>query len=263
MANSREINSSILKRIIKKVFLHFGYEIKRKNNFIDRYHDYIAELTKEEYEEIDKFEKICLSSKLNLWSILQSIKYINYNKIPGDIVECGIYNGNTLSLLGKLLNKYQLDKKIWGYDTFEKGFLKDRYSDFDVDFKNKKITLENDNTTYFTVSEVISNINQHDKFDEKKYQLIKGDIIETLDDEKNIPEKISFLRMDTDIYKTTKKQLEKLYPKLSIGGILHIDDYGICPGVKKAVDEYFLNQNVWLHRVDFTCRYMIKENQKN
>ena len=123
--------------------------------------------------------------------------------------------------------------------------------------------MENDNTTYFTVSEVISNINQHDKFDEKKYQLIKGDIIETLDDEKNIPDKISFLRMDTDIYKTTKKQLEKLYPKLSIGGILHIDDYGICPGVKKAVDEYFLNQNVWLHRVDFTCRYMIKENQKN
>ena len=260
MASSKEISSNFLKKILKKAFLYFGYEVKRKNNFIDRYHDYIVELTKEESEEIEKFKEICLASKLNLWSILQSIKYISYNKIPGDIVECGIYNGNTLSLLGKLINKYNLDKKIWGYDTFEQGFLKNSISKFDVDFKNKKeVILENDNTHYFTVSEVISNINQQDAFDPNKYFLIKGDIIKTLDDKKNIPNKISFLRMDTDIYKTTKKQLEILYPKLSIGGILHIDDYGLCPGVKKAVNEYFENQNVWLHRVDLSCRYLIKE----
>ncbi len=260
MASSKEISSNFLKKILKKAFLYFGYEVKRKNNFIDRYHDYIVELTKEESEEIEKFKEICLASKLNLWSILQSIKYISYNKIPGDIVECGIYNGNTLSLLGKLINKYNLDKKIWGYDTFEQGFLKNSISKFDVDFKNKKeVILENDNTHYFTVSEVISNINQQDAFDPNKYFLIKGDIIKTLDDKKNIPNKISFLRMDTDIYKTTKKQLEILYPKLSIGGILHIDDYGLCPGVKKAVNEYFENQNVWLHRADLSCRYLIKE----
>ena len=259
MANSKEINSNFLKKILKKAFLYFGYEVKRKNNFFDRYHDYIVELTKEESEEIEKFKEICLASKLNLWSILQSIKYISYNKIPGDIVECGIYNGNTLSLLGKLINKYNLDKKIWGYDTFEQGFLKNSYSEFDIDFKNKKVALENDNTRYFTVSEVISNINQQDSFDPNKYFLIKGDIIKTLDDKKNIPNKISFLRMDTDIYATTKKQLEILYPKLSIGGILHIDDYGLSPGAKKAVNEYFENQNIWLHRVDLSCRYLIKE----
>ena len=122
--------------------------------------------------------------------------------------------------------------------------------------------MANDNTHHFTVSEVISNINQQDTFDPKKYFLIKGDIINTLDDHKNVPNKISFLRLDTDIYKTTKKQLEILYPKLSLGGILHIDDYGVAPGVKKAVDDYFQNQNVWFHRVDLTCRYMIKENKK-
>ena len=64
--------------------------------------------------------------------------------------------------------------------------------------------------------------------------------------------------MDTDIYKTTVKQLEVLYPKLSPGGILHIDDYGFCTGVRKAVDDYFNGQNIWLHRVDLTCRYLIK-----
>ena len=41
MANSKEINSNFLKKILKKSFLYFGYEVKRKNNFIDRYGDYI------------------------------------------------------------------------------------------------------------------------------------------------------------------------------------------------------------------------------
>ena len=81
----------------------------------------------------------------------------------------------------------------------------------------------------------------------------------TLKDPKNIPDKISILRLDTDLYLTTKIQLEVLYPKLVSGGILHIDDYGICPGVRTAVDEYFINKKIWLHRVDFSCRLMIKD----
>ena len=73
-----------------------------------------------------------------------------------------------------------------------------------------------------------------------------------------MPKKISFLRLDTDLYLTTKKQLEILYPRLNRGGILHIDDYGFFSGVRKAVDEYFQNKKIWLHRVDMTCRYLIK-----
>ena len=64
--------------------------------------------------------------------------------------------------------------------------------------------------------------------------------------------------MDTDLYKTTRKQLEVLYPRLSLGGVLHVDDYGMCPGVKTAVDEYFKDKKIWLHRVDMSCRYLIK-----
>ena len=66
------------------------------------------------------------------------------------------------------------------------------------------------------------------------------------------------MRLDTDLYETTKFQLEILYPKLTVGGILHIDDYGFFPGVRKAVDDYFKDQEIWLHRVDLTCRLLIK-----
>ena len=65
--------------------------------------------------------------------------------------------------------------------------------------------------------------------------------------------------LDTDLYSTTKIQLEVLYPRLVKGGVLHIDDYGFFPGVKKAVDDYFKDKNIWLHRVDLTCRIMVKK----
>ena len=81
----------------------------------------------------------------------------------------------------------------------------------------------------------------------------------TLKVEDNLPKKISFLRLDTDLYTTTKFELEILFPRLVSGGILHIDDYGQFPGVQKAVTEYFEGKNIWLHRVDFTTRLLIKE----
>ncbi len=49
-----------------------------------------------------------------------------------------------------------------------------------------------------------------------------------------------------------------LYPKLVKGGVLHIDDYGFLPGARKAVDEYFKDEKIWLHRIDLSCRLLIK-----
>jgi hypothetical protein len=57
--------------------------------------------------------------------------------------------------------------------------------------------------------------------------------------EELLPKKISVLRLDTDWYDSTLLELEILYPRLSVGGVLLIDDYGYWSGAKKAVDEYF------------------------
>ena len=260
MASSNEIkNRSLIKKVILFIFNIFGYDIKRKNNFLDRKYNYIAEINKEEKKTIEDFQKISLVSELNLWSINQSLRYIHNENIEGDVVECGVYNGSTLSYIGNIINKRNLKKKIWGYDTFS-GFVDKRYTEYDKDFKTNKLVdnKENENN-YFTLDEVKKNIKKNDKKDFDKYLFIKGDIIETLRIEENLPKRICFLRLDTDLYTTTKIQLEILYPRLEKGGILHIDDYGLCPGVRKAVDEFFLGSNIWLHRVDITCRYLIKK----
>ena len=74
----------------------------------------------------------------------------------------------------------------------------------------------------------------------------------------NLPDKIAILRLDTDFYESTKAELETLYPRLSPGGELIVDDYGEWAGARKAVDEYFSGQAVWLHYVTHTVRLMIK-----
>ena len=259
MASSKEIKlRSKFKKIILNFFNFFGYELKRKNNFLDRWGNFIAEANEQEKKDLIFFQKICLASELNLWSINQSLKYICNQKIEGDIVECGVYNGNTLSYIGKISENLNLKKKIWGYDTFS-GFIVDTYTSKDTDFKTgKKINFDQIDVS-FNLKEVKKNIIKNDSKNFDKYIFIEGDIIKTLDKEENLPQKISFLRLDTDLYKTTKKQLDILYSRLSKGGILHIDDYGLCPGVRSAVDEFFFDKHIWLHRVDISCRYLIKK----
>ena len=90
--------------------------------------------------------------------------------------------------------------------------------------------------------------------------MIQGDTKKTLNIKKNLPKKISFLRLDTDFYESTLNELKTLYPKISKNGILMIDDYGHHLGCRKAVDEYFRNKKIWLHRVDYTARLIIKKN---
>jgi O-methyltransferase len=50
--------------------------------------------------------------------------------------------------------------------------------------------------------------------------------------------------LDGDMYGSTMDSLTHLYPKLSIGGYLILDDYGDIPGCKKAVDDYRLSENI-------------------
>ena len=51
-------------------------------------------------------------------------------------------------------------------------------------------------------------------------------------------EKLAVLRLDGDLYESTMDALVPLYPKLSIGGYVIVDDYGAVVGCKKAIDEY-------------------------
>jgi hypothetical protein len=72
-------------------------------------------------------------------------------------------------------------------------------------------------------------------------ELVPGDICETLPDyvEQHPELRLSLINLDTDLYEATVTGLEVLYPRLSTGGVVLLDDYGVFPGETRAVDEYF------------------------
>jgi hypothetical protein len=74
------------------------------------------------------------------------------------------------------------------------------------------------------------------------------------------PEHLALLRLDTDWYESTRHELFTLYPRLSTGGVLIIDDYGHWDGARRAVDEYLEQQEspLLLNRIDYTGRVAIK-----
>ena len=51
-------------------------------------------------------------------------------------------------------------------------------------------------------------------------------------------DRIAFLRLDTDWHASTKHELECLYGRLVVGGVLVIDDYGRWRGSRKATDDF-------------------------
>jgi O-methyltransferase len=95
-------------------------------------------------------------------------------------------------------------------------------------------------------------------YPQERIRYVKGKVEDTLPD--CAPQRISVLRLDTDWYTSTKWELQHLYPRLAVGGILIIDDYGYWAGARKATDEYLgqLRIPILLQRVDETGRIAVK-----
>ena len=201
-----------------------------------------------------------MTTKIRMWSLLNSINYVSNNNIKGDFVECGVWKGGNLILYQLLNQKKNLNKKIYGYDTFEGMPLPSKY-DLKYDGRSalheyNKREKSDDGWCKSTLESVKVNISKASSL--KDVYLIKGKVEKTLLLNENIPQKISILRLDTDFYESTKVELEVLYPRLEKNGILIIDDYGYFKGARKAVDEYF-KKKPFLIYVDHTCRLLIKD----
>jgi O-methyltransferase len=210
----------------------------------------------------DKFIKIVkpftMTSEERIISLFESLEYIRLNNIEGDFVECGVWKGgNILGMMEYLSYHNMIDRKVWIYDTFE-GMTNPE--DDDVDFNNTKANDIIDSIRcYSPLEEVKINLSSSSLPNDRLVYVV-GDICETLDCEKNIPNKISILRLDTDWYKSTKKEMEVLYPKLINNGVLIVDDYGHWKGSKKAVDDYITDQklNLKIEKIDYTGIKIIK-----
>lgn len=256
-----------IKQRIKKIFLtEQDIPIHKPLN---PYTSIWRDLTEDEIRNINFVQDYTMTSVERLVTLSRSIEYLIENNIEGDIVECGVWRGGSMMLIAnKLLELNATDKKLFLFDTFE-GMSEPGAEDiaWDKITAEKKLNASNkyEGTNvwcYSNLEEVKQNISKCG-YPQDKASFIKGKVEDTLPH----PDinKISLLRLDTDWYESTKHELECLFDKLVLGGILIIDDYGHWQGAKKAVDEFIKKRNLklFLNRIDYTGRLAVKINYKD
>lgn len=191
--------------------------------------------------------------QLNLCNIGNVIYWKEFfdmsRRIMGDIVECGIGRGRSLSIISCL--NYLLDKeeggqrKIYGYDSFE-GFPEPTKEDKSPRNPKKGEWASSPSGKYKYTKEFITDVISASgvPINEMKIDLIKGYFSESLKTHPDRP--IAILHLDGDLYQSYMDPLKLLYDKVGIGGVIIFDDFLFekgekedFPGARCAVMDFF------------------------
>lgn len=159
--------------------------------------------------------------------------------VAGDVVEFGCYVGTTSVYLAHALQT--TDKKLYLYDSF--AGLPDKRSE-DVSpageqFKTGELLA--------TKKELIRNLKQANV---PMPIITKGWFSDVMPDQ--VPTEISFAFLDGDYYDSILDPLRLIWPRLSPGAIIVVDDYAneALPGAAKAVEDWRRTHEVKQFKVE-------------
>jgi O-methyltransferase len=206
----------------------------------------------------------CGSSE-RIVGVMNAVNYVVENKIPGAIVECGVWRGGSMmAAIHTLLKQNDRSRDVYLFDTFE-GMSEPTERDVMFNGQRASELLEGSERkegvpNYWCVAgieDVTRNVTSTG-YPKEKLHLIKGKVEDTIP--KNAPNQIALLRLDTDWYESTAHELQHLYPRVAPNGVVIIDDYGHWQGARQAVDEYFAQQpfKPLMNRQDYTGRLLVK-----
>ncbi len=213
------------------------------------------------YEQCRDFT---LTSPERLYALYQAVRYVVEGRVPGDLVECGVWRGGScMAMALALMALGDASRRIYLYDTFagmtEPGEKDVRFRDGAEQHTRWAASRRADHNewAYAPLEEVKRNL-AATGFPAERLVFVAGEVERTLP--ARAPETIALLRLDTDWYASTYHELVHLYPRLVAGGVLLLDDYGSFEGARQAVDQYFAEQGtpMLLHRVDATGRTVVK-----
>lgn len=151
--------------------------------------------------------------------------------VPGDLIETGVWRGGSVIFMRAVLEAYgDPDRQVWVADSFQ-GLPPPDVENYPVD-----AGMDWSEIGFLAVSldAVKANFARYGLLDDR-VRFLPGWFRDTLP---TAPvERLSILRLDGDLYESTMVALRSLYPKLSPGGYVIIDDYAI-DNCRKAVEEF-------------------------
>jgi len=193
-------------------------------------------------QQLGTFQRRMFATRaLGHWEVFKMIA-----ELPGDIIECGVYKGESLFNWARFLETLcpgDRVKRVIGFDDFE-GLrnlgAKDGY-DPSVGSMEGGYRAKGFYTTLVELIELFT----RDSFvpAKSRIHLVEGDLTKTAKDfvKKEPGLRINLLHLDVDAYAPTLAALEAFYPKVVTGGVVLLDEYAIpaFAGESNALDDYF------------------------
>ena len=183
----------------------------------------------------------------NLFVLAQRVEE---EKIPGDVVECGVYNGGSAAILARFATRSGLNRTTWLLDSFQ-GMPETTCEDGDA----AKAHIGKEVGDPARVNKVLRDVGAN----MSRVRIIPGWFQDTFPSVS--ASQIALLNIDADWYESVKLCLETFYDRVVPGGFISFDDYGHWPGCRKAVDEFFQARELpyKLHQVDYSAHWFQKE----
>jgi len=178
--------------------------------------------------------------------------------VPGDIVECGVFRGSGLFTWVKLLRLFKPnnEQRVVGFDFFEQG------RDAEFRYAADKECLDQ-HAAGWSSRDALTAACKGWGFD--RLTLVAGSVVETTRAyaKEQLGARISLLYLDVDNYEGTLACLKNLYPLVTPGGVVALDEYALAGyGESDAVDEFLRGQKVRLRSFPWAntpTAYFVKE----
>jgi len=171
------------------------------------------------------------------------------------MIETGVWRGGACILMRAILKAHDIrDRKVYAADSFE-GLPPPDPMRYPLDRGSK---FHEQRGFAVSLDEVRRNFEAYGLLD-NQVKFVKGWFRETLP--KLTGHIWSVIRLDGDMYQSTMEALESLYPDLSTGGFIIIDDFGAVPGCRQAVLDYRQRHHIReeIHEIDWEAVFWRRE----
>jgi len=253
----------------KKTVEMYGGQNKAGMNILD---EIVKVIENENIPLNDVLESFAIyARRINITRFLAHYElYRMVKEIPGCIVECGVYQGNSLFAFAKFLEIFHPGDRIRnviGFDSF-KG-LRDFQKEDGPMYPNRSKVEGGWDAGYFRDAfHQLMELYHADQFvpQAPRIKMIEGDIKETVPKyvEENPGLRISLLHLDVDIFEPNLVALENLYPRVVPGGLVVLDEYAMTEwgGESAAFEKYFGDKMPVMNKFSWTSTpggYFIKQ----
>lgn len=168
--------------------------------------------------------------------------------VHGDLIETGVWRGGAVIYMRAILLAHGVtDRRVWAADSF-RGLPPPEPDRFPADASDRHFTQSQ---LAISVDEVAANFAHYGLLDDQ-VRFLEGWFAETLP---AAPiDALAVVRLDGDMYGSTWDAITNLYPKLSPGGFLIVDDYGAVEGCRLAIDDYRRREGITdpIETIDWT-----------